>query len=158
MPWHCPKNWEPMKVNHRANLSQQFRFEFVHPVYDGPSEGHGEWIRQRVGGVQAALVTVPLLVAFEQAFESVKRCGRIIAVGMPKGNISIPIARLVTQGIELIGSTLGTRQELSEALQFAKAHRIECKVQKRKLIDINDIFDQMAKYQIQGRVVIDLSD
>ena len=87
-----------------------------------------------------------------------KRCGRLIAVGMPKGNISIPIARLVTQGIELIGSTLGTRQELSEALEFARVHHIECKIQKRKLAEVNSIFDQMAKYEIQGRVVIDLDD
>jgi propanol-preferring alcohol dehydrogenase len=127
-------------------------------VYDGPVEKHGEWIRNQVGGVQASIVTVPLIIAFDQAFESVKRCGRIIAVGMPKGNMSVPISRWVTNGIELIGSTLGSRQDLQEALDFAKLHRITCKVEKRKLKDINQIFDDMSNYKINGRIVIDFSD
>jgi alcohol dehydrogenase, propanol-preferring len=127
-------------------------------VYDGPAEKHGEWVRGKVGGVQAAIVTVPLVLAFDQAFDSVKRCGRVVAVGMPKGNMSVPIARLVTTGIELIGATLGTRQDLQEALDLAKLHRITCKVEKRPLKDINQIFDDMAKYKISGRIVIDFKD
>ena len=130
--------------------------ELIYLVYDGPADKHGEWVRNKVGGVQASIVTVPLVIAFDQAFDSVKRCGRIVAVGMPKGNMSVPIARLVTTGIELIGATLGTRQDLQEALDLAKLHRITCKVEKRPLKDINQIFDDMAKYKISGRVVIDL--
>jgi propanol-preferring alcohol dehydrogenase len=98
------------------------------------------------------------VIAFDQAFESVKRCGRVIAIGMPKGNMSVPITRWVTNGIELIGSTLGSRQDLQEALEFAKNHRIECKVVKRKLKDINQVFDDMSKYKINGRIVIDFSE
>jgi len=99
-----------------------------------------------------------LIIPFEQAFESVKRCGRVVAVGMPKGNMSLPITRLVTSGIELIGSTLGSRQDLQEALDFAKSHQIQCKVEKRKLKDINQVFDDMLNYKINGRIVIDFSD
>lgn len=126
-------------------------------IYDGPAEKHGEWVRNQVGGVQASFVTVPLILAFEQAFDSVKRCGRIIAVGMPKGNLSIPITRWVTSGIELIGSTLGSRQDLQEALNFAKQYHIQCKVEKRKLNEINQIFDDMSNYKINGRIVIDFT-
>jgi propanol-preferring alcohol dehydrogenase len=74
---------------------------------------------------------------------------------MPKGNMTVPITRWVTSGIELIGSTLGSRQDLQEALNFAKLHRIECKVEKRKLKDINQIFDEMSNFKINGRIVID---
>ncbi len=127
-------------------------------VYDGPAEKHGEWVRTKVGGVQASFVTVPLVIAFDQAFESVKRCGRVIAVGMPKGNMSVPITRWVTNGIQLIGSTLGSRQDLQEALNFAQSHQIQCKVEKRQLKDINQIFDEMLNYKITGRVVLDFVD
>ncbi|CAF0962373.1 unnamed protein product [Adineta steineri] len=124
-------------------------------VYDGPAEKHGEWIQNKVGGVEASIVTVPLIIAFDQAFVSVKRCGRVIGVGIPKGNMSFPIARWVTSGIELIGSTLGSRQDLQESLDFAKLHGIECKIEKRKLKDINQIFEDMSNYKINGRIVID---
>ena len=131
------------------------KYDFI--VYDGPAEKHGEWVRNKVGGVQASFVTVPLVIAFDQAFESVKRCGRIIAVGMPKGNMSVPITRWVTNGIQLIGSTLGSRQDLKEALDVAQTHQIKCKVEKRQLKDINQIFDDMANYKITGRIVLDFT-
>ena len=127
-------------------------------MYNGPADKHGEWIRNKLsGGVQASIVTVPLVLAFEQAFDSVKRCGRVIAVGMPKGNMTIPITRLVTTGIQVIGSTLGTRKDLYEALEMAKIHKIECQVQKRSLKDINQVFDEMANYKLRGRVVLDFA-
>ncbi|CAF1333735.1 unnamed protein product [Adineta steineri] len=58
-------------------------------VYDGPAEKHGEWIQNKVGGVEASIVTVPLIIAFDQAFVSVKRCGRVIGVGIPKESYSL---------------------------------------------------------------------
>ena len=127
-------------------------------MYDGPSEKHAEWIRNKVGGVQASIVTVPVVAAFEQALESVKRCGCVVAVGLPKGSMSVPISRLVNNGLELIGSTLGTRQDLQEALELAKLHQITCRVEKRTLESINQVFDDMSNYRISGRVVIDFAD
>ena len=74
---------------------------------------------------------------------------------MPKGNLSVPIVRWVASGIQLIGSTLGSRQDLQEALDFAQAHQIQCKVEKRSLKEINQILDDMANYKIHGRIVLD---
>ena len=126
-------------------------------VYDGPADKHGEWIQERVGGVQASVVTVPLIQAYEEAFKSVKRGGRIVAVGLPSGKVSIPILDIIMSGIQLVGTVVGTRKDLQEALQLAKLHQIVCRVEKRKLEDINLIFDDMINYKISGRVVIDFS-
>jgi len=98
-----------------------------------------------------------LIQAYDEAFKSVKRGGRVVAVGLPNGNMSVPIVACVLNGIELVGSIVGTRQDLQEALQLAKLHKITCKVQKRKLEDINEIFDDMLNYKISGRVVLDFS-
>jgi alcohol dehydrogenase, propanol-preferring len=124
-------------------------------VYDGPANKHGEWVQDKVGGVQAAIVAVPLIQAYEEAFKSVKRGGRIVAVGLPNGNISVPIVDCVLSGIQLVGSVVGTRKDLQETLELAKLHQIVCKTEKRKLEDINLIFDDMMNYKISGRVVID---
>lgn len=77
---------------------------------------------------------------------------------MPKGNLSIPIVRWVASGIQLIGCTLGSRQDLQEALDFAQIHHIQCKVEKRSLNEINQIFDDMANYKIHGRIVVDFTN
>jgi propanol-preferring alcohol dehydrogenase len=127
-------------------------------VYDGPSDKHGEWVRTTTkGGVQAAIVTVPLIPAYEEAFKSVKRGGRVVAVGLPSGKMSLPVFDCIINGIEFVGSVVGTRQDMQEALQLAQLHKITCKVEKRKLEDINEIFDDMINYKISGRVVLDLS-
>ncbi len=127
-------------------------------VYDGPSDKHGEWVRTTTkGGVQAAIVTVPLIPAYEEAFKSVKRGGRVVAVGLPSGKMSLPVFDCIINGIEFVGSVVGTRQDMQEALQLAQLHKITCKVEKRKLEDINEIFDDMINYKINGRVVLDLS-
>ena len=126
-------------------------------VFDGPADQHGQWIQEKIGGVQASVVTVPIVAAFEQAFRSVKRGGRVVAVALPNGKMAVPIVDCVLGGIELVGSIVGTRKDLQEALEIAKLHRIECKVQKRKLEDINEIFDDMVHYRISGRVVLDFT-
>lgn len=126
-------------------------------MFDGPPDQHGKWIQDKVGGVQASVVTVPIVAAFEQAFQSVKRGGRVVAVALPNGKMAVPIVDCVLGGIELVGSIVGTRKDLQEALDIAKLHKIECKVQKRKLEEINQIFDDMINYRISGRVVIDFA-
>ena len=126
-------------------------------VYDGPSEKHGEWVQERVGGVQAAIVTAPIVQAYEQAFKSVKHTGRIVAVGLPSSNVPVSILDFVLGGIQLIGTLVGSRREMQEALEFAKLHKIGSKVEKRKLEDINEIFDDMLNYKISGRIVIDFT-
>jgi propanol-preferring alcohol dehydrogenase len=126
-------------------------------VFDGPADQHGKWIQEKVGGVHGSVVTVPIVAAFEQAFQSVRRGGRVVAVALPSGKMTIPIVDCVLGGIELVGSVVGTRKDLQEALEIAKLHHIECKVQKRKLEEINEIFDEMVHYKISGRVVLDFA-
>jgi propanol-preferring alcohol dehydrogenase len=126
-------------------------------VYDGPSDKHGEWVQERVGGVQAAIVTAPLVQAYEEAFKSVKHDGRIVAVGLPASKISVSVLDFVLGGIQLIGSLVGTRKDVQETLELAKLHKIACKVEKCKLEDINQIFDDLLNYKISGRIVIDFT-
>lgn len=127
-------------------------------VFDGPPDQHGEWIQEKTnGGVQGSVVTVPIVAAFEQAFKSLKRGGRVVAVALPNGRMSVPIVDCVLGGIQLVGSIVGTRKDLQEALEIAKLHKIECKVQTRKIEEINDIFEDMVNYRISGRMVLDFT-
>jgi propanol-preferring alcohol dehydrogenase len=110
-----------------------------------------------VHGVQAAIVTVPIIQAYEEACKSVKWGGCVIALALPNDNLSIPINTFIRGEIQLIGSFVGTRKDLIEALELAKLHKITCKVQKFNLEDINKIFEDMQNYKISGRAVIDFT-
>ena len=93
--------------------------------------------------------------AFNSAVDAVRAGGRVVAVGLPPEAMSLDIPRLVLDGIEVVGSLVGTRQDLVEAFQFAAEGKVVPKVT-RPLEDINAIFKEMEQGQIRGRMVIDL--
>ncbi|HAN2679202.1 TPA: oxaloacetate-decarboxylating malate dehydrogenase [Escherichia coli O25b:H4-ST131] len=77
------------------------------------------------------------------------------AVTLPPESMSLDIPRLVLDGIEVVGSLVGTRQDLTEAFQFAAEGKVVPKVALRPLEDINTIFTEMEEGKIRGRMVID---
>lgn len=113
-------------------------------------------IQEDVGGAHAAVVTAVSKVAFNQAVDSLRATGKVIAVGLPSETMDLAIVKTVLDGIEVIGSLVGTRQDLTEAFQFAAEGLVVPVVQKRKLADVNDIFEEMEAGKIQGRMVVDM--
>ena len=75
-----------------------------------------------------------------------------MAVGLPPESMSLDIPRLVLDGIEVVGSLVGTRQDLTEAFQFAAEGKVVPKVALRPLADINTIFTEMEEGKIRGRM------
>ena len=57
-------------------------------------------------------------VAFNQAVNSVGAGGRVVAVGLPSKMMVLSIVKTVLDGIQVIGSLVGTRKDLEEAFQF----------------------------------------
>ncbi|CAM3215269.1 alcohol dehydrogenase AdhP [Vagococcus fessus] len=108
------------------------------------------------GGAHAAVVTAVAKSAFNSAVNAVRAGGTVVAVGLPPESMDLSIPRLVLDGIRLVGSLVGTREDLKEAFEFAKEGKVVPKVQMRRLEEINEIFDEMEQGKIQGRMVIDL--
>lgn len=105
-------------------------------------------------GLDATVITAVAKTPFNQAVDVVKAGARVVAVGLPVEKMDLEIPRLVLDGIEVVGSLVGTRQDLKEALQFAAEGKVIPKVQTRELEEINDIFEEMEKGTITGRMVI----
>ena len=72
--------------------------------------------------------------------------------------MDLNIPRLVLDGIEVIGSLVGTRQDLKEAFQAGADGLVVPQCEMRPMEDINDIFDEMEEGKIRGRMVIDLEN
>ena len=125
------------------------------------SEDAAKVIQEKTGGAHAAGVTAGGERAFKPrihwpAVDAVRAGGRVVAVGLPPEAMSLDIPRLVLDGIQVVGSLVGTRQDLLEAFQFAAEGKVKPKVTMRPLEDINAIFKEMEQGQIRGRMVIDL--
>ena len=114
-------------------------------------------IQEKTGGAHSAVVTAVSKVAFNQAVDSVRAGGRVVAVGLPSEMMDLSIVKTVLDGIQVIGSLVGTRKDLEEAFQFGAEGLVVPVVQKRPVSDAVDVFDEMEAGNIQGRMVLDFT-
>ena len=138
----------------QLKLAQQMGADMV---INPAKEDAATLIQEKLGGAHAAVVTAVAKAAFNSAVDAVRAGARIVAVGLPPEAMSLNIPRLVLDGIEVVGSLVGTREDLAEAFQFAAEGKVVPKVAKRPIEDINAIFHEMEQGKITGRMVVDFS-
>lgn len=126
-------------------------------VINPSKENAEELIQEKTGGAHAAVVTAVAKAAFNSAIDCVRAGGVVVAVGLPPESMDLSIPHIVLNGIEIVGSLVGTREDLREAFEFAAEGVVVPKVEKRPIEDINDIFDEMQAGKFKGRMVIDMS-
>lgn len=126
-------------------------------VINGKKEDPVAKIKELSGiGAHIAVVTAVSKVAFNQAVDSVRAAGKVVAVGLPSETMDLPIVKTVLDGIEVIGSLVGTREDLREAFQFGAEGLVVPVVQTRNIEEAPEIFKEMEEGTIQGRMVIDM--
>ena len=108
------------------------------------------------GGAHAVVVTAVAKQAFNSAVDSVRAGGCVVAVALPVDTMDLSIPKTVLDGIKVLGSLVGTRQDLAEAFDFGARGIVVPVVQTRALEEVGDIFQEMHDGKIQGRMVLDL--
>lgn len=122
------------------------------------SEDPAAEITERTGGgVHGALVTAVNAHAFPQAVGSLRRGGTVSLVGLPPEKFPLDIFTTVLFGLTVRGSIVGTRRDMTEALDFFARGLIHPTYKLRQLDEINDIFTDMSAGDINGRIVLDLN-
>lgn len=121
------------------------------------NENVGEVVQEKTGGAHAAVVTAVAKSAFNDAVDAVRAGATVVAVGLPTDSMDLSIPRLVLDGIEVVGSLVGTREDLREAFQFGAEGLVVPKCQTRQMDEINDIFDEMEEGSFTGRMVIEFN-
>jgi propanol-preferring alcohol dehydrogenase len=99
---------------------------------------------QRLGGADAAISTAATPIAFEQAFRSLARGGRLVCVGLPAENhMEIPIFETVLGGLDIIGSIVGTRRDLEEVFELHRRGLTRVEYAERRLDDVNRSIEEV---------------
>ena len=106
------------------------------------------------GGAHVAVVTSAAKAAYDQAFYAVRSSGTLAVVGMPADDLTFPA--IMMRELKITSSATGTREDLREVLELAAEGKIRCKIDIAPLEQINEVFDQMRRAQITGRVVLAL--
>jgi propanol-preferring alcohol dehydrogenase len=93
------------------------------------------------GGADAAICVAVSPKAFEQAYRSLRRGGRLVFVALPADNfIQLPIFETVLNGIHVIGSIVGTRADLAETFALHAAGKTRVLFETRALDQVNEAF------------------
>ena len=115
------------------------------------------YIQEKTGGTHSAVVTAVSKVAFNQAIDSVRAGGTVVAVGLPSEYMDLSIVKTVLDGIRVVGSLVGTRKDLEEAFDFGAQGLVVPVVETVPVDTAVEVFDQMEKGEIQGRKVLDFT-
>jgi len=112
---------------------------------------------QELGGADVAVVLAASASVFEQAFASLRRGGRLVCVALPAdGTMNIPIFDTVLKGISIIGSIVGTRQDLAEVFALHAAGRTRVVSVRRPLAEVNEAMADVLAGRVPARVVFEI--
>lgn len=117
----------------------------------------GEITRATGGGVHGALVTAVNGKAFPQAVAGLRRGGTVALVGLPPESFPLDIFTTVLLGLTVRGSIVGTRRDMAEALDFFARGLVSPTYSVRRLEEINEVFGEMDRGGIDGRVVLSMA-
>jgi alcohol dehydrogenase, propanol-preferring len=110
-----------------------------------------------LGGADVAIGVAVAPKAFEQSYASLRRGGRLIFVALPAENyVQLPIFETVLNGIQIIGSIVGTRVDLAEVFELHKMGRTRVVREVRKLEQVNQAFEEVETARAKARLVFDL--
>ncbi|MEV6235020.1 alcohol dehydrogenase AdhP [Saccharopolyspora shandongensis] len=110
-----------------------------------------------LGGADAAISVAVAPTAFEQAYSSLRRGGKLVFVALPADNyVQLPIFETVLNGITIVGSIVGTRGDLDEVFRLHQQGRTKVIREARRLDEVNTCFEEVEKGQVKARLVFDL--
>jgi alcohol dehydrogenase, propanol-preferring len=113
---------------------------------------------ESLGGADVAVALAVTPKVFEQAFASLRRGGRLVCVALPpesEGSLHLPIFETVLKGIQVIGSIVGTRQDLAEVFRLHELGRTRVIAEARKLDEVNEAIDEVLHGRTTARLVFE---
>jgi propanol-preferring alcohol dehydrogenase len=110
---------------------------------------------QALGGADVAVVLAANPRVFDQAFRSLRRGGRLVCVALPGDDaaMQVPIFDTVLNAKAVIGSIVGTRNDLADVFALHAAGRTKVIAVDRKLDDVNRSIADVLAGDVPARVV-----
>jgi len=127
-------------------------------VLNAATQDPAKELQRAMRGVHGVLVTAVSRSAFAQALGMLHKRGTMSLVGLPPGDFALPIFDVVLNAKTVRGSIVGTRKDLQEALAFAGEGKVRTVCSTDRLDNINSVLDRMRHGQIEGRVVMRMTD
>jgi propanol-preferring alcohol dehydrogenase len=107
-----------------------------------------------LGGVHVAVVTSAARAAYDVALKCLRPAGTLSIVGLPPEPLQFPALALVSGEFRIVGSAVGTRDDLRATLALAAGGKLRCHCHTRPLAEANAALDDLRAGRVQGRTVL----
>ncbi|MFJ9776880.1 alcohol dehydrogenase AdhP [Kitasatospora sp. NPDC101157] len=112
---------------------------------------------QALGGAHAAIALAVSNASFQAAYGALRRGGTLVLVALPAGGkLELPVFDTVLNGTKVIGSIVGTREDLTEVFRLHALGRTRVIRETRRLDEVNACFDEVLAGKVSARLVFDL--
>lgn len=112
---------------------------------------------RNLGGAHVVVVTSAARAAYDLAMKCLRPGGTLSVVGLPPQPLQFGALQLVGGEFRIIGSAVGTRDDLRATLDLAARGLLHCDVHTRPLSDVNAVLDDMRAGTLAGRTVLSFS-
>jgi len=111
-------------------------------------------------GAHAVIVSVGVQAAYEQAVKLIRRKGTLVCVGLVSPPQPVPIAsyQIVGGGYTIVGSSVGSEDEMKELLEMAARGEVVPRIQIYDFEEktINEVLHKLHRSEFTGRAVLKL--
>jgi propanol-preferring alcohol dehydrogenase len=108
-----------------------------------------------LGGADQAIALAVSPRAFEQAYGTLRRGGKLVFVALPADNeVKLPIFETVLNGITVVGSIVGTRTDLREVFELHAAGKTTVIRELRPLCRVNESIADVEAGRVAARIVL----
>ncbi|MFW9821553.1 MAG: zinc-dependent alcohol dehydrogenase [Candidatus Thorarchaeota archaeon] len=110
-------------------------------------------------GVHASIVFSPKVASFGLGLRILRTGGIFVGVGLPamkEGTVPIMPLELVAKGLHILGSAVGTVEEMRELVELAAQGKVKTHIGRTaNLSEINQVFEELEQGAYVGRAIID---
>ena len=140
-------------IDEKLELARELGAEFtINATKQDPVEAI-----QELGGADQAIALAVSPKAFEQAYGSLRRGGKLVFVALPADNeVTLPIFETVLNGITIVGSIVGTRTDLREVFELHSAGKTHVIREVRSLEQVNESIADVEAGRVAARIVFEL--
>ncbi|MGD2139747.1 MAG: alcohol dehydrogenase [Burkholderiales bacterium] len=91
------------------------------------------------------------------ALSGIRKGGKVILVGLYGGEIPLSLVSVVQRALSIIGSNVGTVEELKQVVQLAREGKLRrIPIEKRPLSEVSRTLDELKAGKVVGRVVAEI--
>jgi propanol-preferring alcohol dehydrogenase len=137
------------------------RLEFVRELgaaYAIDAQEAEGYIKEKFGGVSAAVCYTPSIEGYALAFSITRMAGVVVAVGEPpeqEGNLPVTPASIIDRGIRVIPNVVGSPLDLKHLLLLYKDKRVKSAVTYvAPMEELGEVLEMIDKAKITGRAVV----